>query len=211
MKAVVVANGGIERVDRVLNTIHPDDLIVCANGGTVNALALGLRPQVVIGDADSISPELRRELEAEGVSFIVCSPRKDETDAELALRYCVEHGARHILFLGALGGRLDHTLANLLLLADSTWRAVPVRIVGGRVSVELCSSRCEITGKAGDIVSLLPWGGDVTGIQTEGLEYPLNDEALLFGPARGMSNTMLEDRAVVTVGSGLLLVLHQST
>jgi thiamine pyrophosphokinase len=211
MKAVLVASGGIEGVGGVLNTIHSDDLIVCANGGSVNALALGLRPQVVIGDADSVSPKLRRKLEGEGVSFIVCSPRKDETDAELALRYCVEHGAKSILFLGALGGRLDHTLANLLLLADSTWRAVSVRIVDGRVSVELCSSRCEIAGKPGDIVSLLPWGGDVTGIQTEGLEYPLNDEPLFFGPARGMSNIMLEDQAVVTVGNGLLLVVHLAT
>lgn len=211
MKAVVVANGEIKDVERVLNTISPDDLIVCADGGTANALALRLRPQVVIGDVDSVSPELRRELEGEGVQFIVCSPRKDETDAELALRYCVEYGANHILFFGALGGRLDHTLANLLLLADPTWRAVPIRIVDGRVSVELCSSRCEITGKAGDIVSLLPWGGDVTGIQTEGLEYPLNDEMLFFGPARGMSNVMLGDRAIVTVGSGSLLVVHQAT
>lgn len=211
MKAVLVANGKIEGADRVLEMIHSDHLIVCANGGTVNALALGLRPQVVIGDVDSVSPKLRRELQGEGVSFIVCSPRKDETDAELALRYCVEHGAKHILFLGALGGSLDHALANLLLLADPTWRAVSVRIVDGRVSVELCSSRCEIAGKPGDIVSLLPWGGDVTGIQTEGLEYPLNDEPLFFGPARGMSNIMLEDQAVVTVGNGLLLVVHLAT
>jgi thiamine pyrophosphokinase len=210
MRAVLVANGEIHVVEHILDTIGPNDLIVCADGGAARALALGLTPQVVIGDTDSMSPEVRRELEEAGTHFVVCSPSKDETDSELAMHYCVEQGASHILFLGALGDRLDHTLANLLLLAEPTWRAVSVRIMDGNVSVELCSSRCEITGKPGDIVSLLPWGGEVTGVQTSGLQYPLEDEPLPFGAARGVSNVMLGKHAVVTIRSGLLLVVHQA-
>lgn len=208
MKAVVVANGEIEGNDLLASKIGPDTMIVCADGGTANALALGLRPHVVVGDIDSISAELRRELEVNGVEFVIHTPQKDETDTELALRYCVAHGAESILFVGALGGRLDHALANLSLLAEPTWRSIPVRIIDGRATIELCSARCDISGRAGDVVSLLPWGGDTKGVSTEGLEYPLNNEALFFGPARGVSNVMLDEHATITVQEGLLLVIH---
>jgi len=208
LKAVVVANGVVKKGDWARNAVESSDLIVCADGGTVNALSLGLQPQVVIGDVDSVNPELRRTLEDEGTEFIIHSPRKDETDAELALCYCVEQGADLVLFLGALGGRLDHELANLLLLADSKLRSVRVRMVDDDISIELCSRRCEVFGNAGDIVSLLPWSGDVTGVRTSGLEYLLDGETLFFGPARGMSNVLVGDRAVIEVETGLLLVMH---
>jgi thiamine pyrophosphokinase len=208
VRAVVVANGEMGDTNLVLEEIGPDDLIVCADGGTLNALALGLRPQVVVGDVDSISSDLRHDLEAQGTRFIVHSPHKDETDTELALKYCVEQAVSGILFLGALGGRLDHMLANLLLLADPAWRSVPILVMDGPVSVHLCSVRCEIFGQAGDVVSLLPWGGDAKGIRTDGLEYPLHGETLFLGSARGVSNVMLGGRAVVMVDKGLLLVIH---
>ena len=211
MKAVVVANGEIQNEGLILNEISRDAMIVCADGGTANALALGLSPHVVIGDLDSISPKLRRNLEAEGTEFIAYPSHKEETDTELALRYCVARGAESILFVGALGGRLDHTLANLSLLAERTWRSIPVRIVDGRTVIELCSSRCDVSGSTGDIVSLLPYGGDVKGVCTEGLEYPLKDETLFFGPARGVSNVMLSDHATIVVKEGLLLVIHYKT
>ena len=136
---------------------------------------------------------------------------KDESDTELALQYCVKHGATEIILLGALGGRLDHMIANLLLLADPLWRDIPVRIIDGDTQIELCTAGCEISGDPGDIVSLLPWGGDATGVRTEGLEYPLVDEPLLFGPARGLSNVMLGRNAVVTLATGRLLVIHHKT
>lgn len=208
MQAIVVANGEIHGREPVLREVTPGALIVCVDGGTTNALALGLVPHVIIGDMDSVTVPQRRELEAAGTKFIVHSTHKDESDTELALRYCVEQGANEILLLGALGGRLDHMLANLLLLADPTWQGIPLRIVDGDTRIELCTARCEIAGAAGDIVSLLPWGGDALGVHTEGLEYPLVDEPLYFGPARGLSNVMRGERAAVTVRAGRLLVIH---
>ena len=208
MQAVVVANGELDSREPVLREVAPGALIVCADGGTTNALALGLVPHVIIGDMDSLDEALLRELEAGGTQLVVHPSHKDESDTELALRYCVEHGASELLLLGALGGRLDHLLANLLLLADPTWQGIPLRIIDGDTRIELCTARCEIAGAAGDIVSLLPWGGDALGVHTEGLEYPLVDEPLYFGPARGLSNVMRGARAAVTVRAGRLLVIH---
>ena len=210
MRAVVFANGRLESNAAIRRAVRPDDLLVCADGGTRNALALGVRPHVVIGDADSVAPQLRLELEETGTRFIVYPTRKDETDAEIALSYCIDQGADSILFLGALGGRLDHALANLLLLGSSELGSIPIRILDGDVAIELCRKRSDIEGSLGDIVTLLPWGGDVTGVVTEGLEYPLRDEALRFGLARGVSNVMTGTAASVSVNSGLLLVYHQS-
>lgn len=211
MNAIVVANGEIENVERVVREVGPDTLIVCADGGVANALALGLKPHVVIGDLDSIDTGLRQKLQESGIEFITYPSHKDETDSELALRYCIARGAESILFIGALGRRLDHSLANLLLLADPMWRSASVRIVDGPTTIELCSSRCEISGQPGDIVSLLPLGGDARGVRTEGLEYPLRDETLFFGPGRGVSNVMLDHHAAVTVQEGLVWVIHVDT
>lgn len=210
MRAVVVANGELENSEAARYALRPDDLIVCADGGTRIALDLGVWPDVVIGDADSVPAQVRQQLEERGTPFIVYPVRKDETDAELALTYCIDHGADSVLFLGALGGRLDHALANLLLLGASEFAAMPIRILEGAVTIETCRKRCEISGQAGDIVTLLPWGGDVTGVVTQGLEYPLRDEVLRFGLPRGVSNVMTGSSATISVDSGLLLVYHQA-
>lgn len=210
MRAVVIANGRLDAERAAWPDVRrqPDDLVICADGGLRNALELGLPPDVVLGDFDSAADEQVREAEAMGARLIRFPAHKDETDSELALRYAVDHGATEILFLGALGGRLDHTLANLFLLAAPELAGVPVRIVDGSASLELCRDRCEIRGRPGDIVSLLPLAAPVTGVVTVGLEYPLNNETLPFGAARGVSNVMLGEAASVSISDGLLAVFH---
>ncbi len=209
MQVVVVANGRMDgKQSRWLDAQRPDGLVICADGGVDNALKLGLVPHVVLGDFDSAPGEALRRAEALGAQMVRFPAHKDETDAELALRYAVSHGATDILFLGALGGRIDHALANLFLLAAPEWVGVRVRIADGGTTVELCRDRCEIRGQAGDIVSLLPLTSDVAEVVTEGLEYPLRGETLRFGPARGVSNVMLSEVAHVSISGGLLIVIH---
>lgn len=209
MIAAVFANGRVKDSDWLRRQIEGVGLVVCADGGTYHALKLGRMPDVVIGDIDSLSDEVRSALTAWGTRFVLHGVRKDETDAELALRYCVERGTERILFIGALGGRLDHALANVLLLAAEEFRSVPIVLLDDRTKVTLCRNWCQLSGSPGDIVSLLPWGGDVRGVWTEGLEYPLREETLSFGLARGVSNIMLGDAASVGLESGLLLIVHR--
>jgi thiamine pyrophosphokinase len=211
MRAVVVANGRIDGPWPIrLERQQANDLVICADGGVDNALRLGLVPHVVLGDFDSAPGDALRRAEVLGAQMVRFPTHKDETDAELALRYAVSHGATDILFLGALGGRIDHALANLFLLAAPEFAGVRVRIADAATTIELCRDRCEIRGQAGDIVSLLPLTSDVAGVVTEGLEYPLRGETLRFGPARGVSNVMLGEVARVSVSDGLLTVIHIS-
>ena len=131
----------------------------------------------------------------------------DETDTELALRAALERGAEEIYLLGALGGRLDHSLANLLLLALPELEGVRVTILAGRQRALAVRGQAEIRGRPGDLVSLVPIGGDAEGIWTTGLEYPLQGGTLRLGAARGISNVLTAPLATVRVERGILLAV----
>jgi thiamine pyrophosphokinase len=211
MRAIVIANGhvGNSEASRVQN--WPYDCVICADGGAQHALGLGLALDVVVGDLDSLDGDLRARLEDEGCQVLVHPPRKDETDLELALRYAIDHGVDEILILGALGGRIDQTLANVLLLALPELQKVKTRIVAGDQEMFLIRGQAFIEGQVGDTVSLLPIAGDVRGITAEGLEYPLQHGTLKFGPTLGISNVLTAPVARVQVRQGLLLCVHISS
>jgi thiamine pyrophosphokinase len=210
MRAIIVANGQVLSDATYAHLVQEGDRIIAADGGASVALALGLQPDLVVGDLDSLAPELRGFLAARGCEFLDHPARKDETDTELAIRRAIELGAEEIVLLGAIGGRLDHTLANVMLLAMPELAHVRARIEDDTTSVVLLQAGedLELRGAVGDLVSLLPLGGDVTGITTSGLEWSLQDATLRLGLARGVSNVMTAALARVSVTGGLLLVVH---
>jgi thiamine pyrophosphokinase len=207
MRVIIFANGLFPDPAAHRRLLRPGDLVIAADGGTLHARAAGVTPQVVIGDLDSLPADLRDELAAGDTRLISYPPAKDETDLELALLHAVEQGAEEIVILGALGGRLDQTLANLLLLALPALRGLDVRIVEGDQTAFLIRHEATIEGQAGDVVSLIPLGGDAAGVTTVGLEWPLEGDTLHFGPARGVSNLLLGRQARVRVREGLLLCI----
>ncbi len=215
MRAIIFANGESADPQGTRDLLHPDDLIIAADGGTRYALAAGVIPHVVIGDLDSLPPADQARLEAAGSQIIHFSPRKDETDLELALLHAVREGATEIVILAALGGRLDQTIANVLLLSLPELSGLDVRIVEGPQTAFLIRDGRDdalIEGQPGDTVSLIPLGGDAVGVTTEGLEWSLHEDSLRFGPARGVSNVLAAQIARVRVRRGLLLcvVTHVS-
>lgn len=185
-----------------------ETLLIAADGGARVAFALGLSVRVVIGDLDSITADELALLEGAGARVLRYPAEKDETDLELALLYAAGQGATRIRILGAMGDRLDQTISNLYLLALPALAGRDVRIVAGRQEAYLLPAGGVIMGAPGDTISLLPLNGPAHGVRTEGLEYPLRGEDLIFGPARGVSNLMNGTTARVTVESGLLLVVH---
>lgn len=210
--AVLLFANGIftpgEAVQRVLAAQH-SPTIVCADGGALHARALGLQPQTIIGDMDSLSAADVLAFEAAGAQIIRHPPEKDETDLELALHFCHELGAQSVVILGGLGGRFDQTLANILLLTLPALASMRIELVDGAQTIRLLSAGVhQITGAVGDTVSLIPLQSAATGITTRGLQYALRNETLPLGPARGISNVMLAEKAEVELGGGLLLLAH---
>ena len=212
-RTVIIANGLPPEEATARRWLQPDDdstpvRLICADGGARIALALGLMPEVVVGDLDSLDEAALAQLKAMGCRFVVYSAAKDWTDLELALKLAVQQGATEIVILGALGGRLDQELANILLLLLPELQDISTRIVDDRQEMFVARNQAEIVGQSGDVVSLIPLGGDAEGIVTEGLLYPMRDEPLLSGPARGVSNVLTGPVAHVTLRSGALLIVH---
>lgn len=208
MRAVIFANGTPPPPALARHIAQKADLVICADGGSRVAIALDVRPDCVIGDMDSLDEETMATLRGWGVEILVYPVRKDETDLELALLYAAEAGAASITILGATGGRPDQMLANVMLLALPQLRGISTQILDEDNEIQLIRGEDTIAGEAGDVVSLLPLGGDAVGVETEGLEYALAGSTLALGAARGISNVMTGPLARVKIASGLLLVVR---
>lgn len=211
VNVLLFANGELNRgvmLDRLLASVD-SPRIVCADGGALHARALGLCPHMIIGDLDSLSAEQVASFKADGAEIFRHPPEKDETDLELTLHHCRQTGAKSIQILGALGGRFDQTMANVLLLTLPDFRDMRIEIIDGDQVVRLLRPGShQIDGASGDTISLIPLTNAADGIRTRGLQYSLADETLRLGPARGISNVMLTDEATVKFASGLLLLVH---
>ncbi|BBB49410.1 thiamine diphosphokinase [Pelolinea submarina] len=208
MRAVIFANGELQQPERLRALLRSDDYLISADGGLRHLRALDLRPQLLIGDLDSVSqPDV--EWLAGGATEIRKFPaEKDFTDLELALRAARERGTESILLAAALGGRLDQTLANIALLRLPELSGMDVSLDDGLTEVRLITANLTIHGHTGDIVSLIPQASVVKGVRTHALQYPLNAETLSPGETRGISNVMLSAQAAVEIESGELLCVH---
>jgi len=208
VRAVIVANGAYEHPDRLLALIDSADWVIAADGGANWLAAHDRLPHVLIGDLDSVHPDVLRALALGDCRLVRYPPQKDETDTELALHEALSLGAQRITLVGAWGGRMDHALANVLLLALPELAALHVVLFDGRSYAYLLRAELTLQGEVGDLLSLLPIGGEARGIVTEGLAYPLRDETLALGPARGVSNVFSAEAVRVTLRAGLLLAVH---
>jgi thiamine pyrophosphokinase len=191
--------------------------VVAADGGARHAAGLGLDIDLWVGDGDSIGADALADLEAAGVPLERSRPDKDESDTELAVRAALAHGARDLVIVGALGGRrIDHALANIGLLAMPELGGRSAIILDARSRISLLRApgpdgaavERSLPGAVGGLVTLLAHGDGVDGVTTRGLAYPLADERLEAGPARGLSNVRTAPDAAVRVRRGRLLVVE---
>jgi thiamine pyrophosphokinase len=210
-QALVFANGEINDGPRVRQALAaaPDALVIAADGGARIAAYFERPIDLIIGDMDSVGEATLAALAAAGTEVDRYPDHKDETDLELALMRAVERGYSWIRIIGGLGGRLDQSLSNVYLLALPILQGCDVALVAdGYEARILLPGTTTLHGAAGDTVSLIPLSGVAERVRTELLEYPLHDEDLYFGPARGVSNVMTGPVASVTLAGGALLLVH---
>jgi len=208
-RAVIFVNGVLPSLTAARALLRPDDIFLAADGGARLALRLGVMPEVVLGDMDSMDEETRAALERGGTDFQVFPRDKDETDLELALFFALKKGAREVRVLGASGGRLDQTLANLALLGNDAFAALDLRADDGVEEAFFVRDHAEIQGRSGEVVSLIPLGVAAEGVFTENLRWVLRGETLYPHQTRGVSNEMTGTRASVRLKAGMLFCVHR--
>lgn len=210
---VIFANGqgqGTADYAHIAARMDADDVVCCADGGVNHALAMGLKPAVIIGDCDSIAPELAEQLQAQGIAFERAPKNKDETDLQLALDWALAQGAGEVMLVTATGGRLDLLLANVLLMCRPAYQYTHVTLVDGAqwACVLHAHDAFELHGTVGDGLSLLPLSPTVESVCLKGTQWPLKNETLQFGDSRAVSNVFVKPKIKLEIGDGMLLVIH---
>jgi thiamine pyrophosphokinase len=207
VSTALVFAGGDPPARTALRDLPAADLVVAADSGLGHARALGVPVDVVVGDLDSVERADLDAAVAAGAAVESHPTAKDATDLELALLAARDRGAREIVVVGGHGGRLDHFLANLLLLATPALADVYVRARLGDAAVTVVRDQAELAGSPGALCSLLPVGGPAEGVRTERLRFPLDRETLFPGSTRGISNEFLTATATVALERGVLLAV----
>lgn len=207
-RVVLFANGDLPAPEKLRTLLQPTDILIAVDGGLRHILTLGLTPNLILGDLDSANPEDVQRLKAQGVPVRRYPIEKNETDIELALQAALEYHPQVIWIAAALGGRLDQTLGNIFLLTRPELEDVDIRLMDGEQEVFLIRDQAPLSGEPGQIVSLLPLTGPVTGVTTSQLAFPLNHETLFPDHTRGISNRMMSTTAAVSIDNGILLCIH---
>jgi len=203
----VVFAGGDRPPRRAVDDLSDEAFVVAADSGVEHALALGWRVDLVVGDLDSADPAAIEGATAGGAVVERHPTDKDATDLELALEAVRDRGCERVVVVGGHGGRLDHFLANALLLASPAFSSLRVEARVGYADAVVVRDHAVLHGRVGDLCSLLALGGPALGVRTEGLRFPLCGDDLLPGSTRGVSNELLEPVASVSLGDGVLLAV----
>lgn len=204
MRALIVLGGDVPSETLLTEQMDKAQLTIAADSGLDAYLRYGKMPNILLGDMDSVDEAAKAQYEKCGGRMQVYPRMKDDTDGVAALDYAMAAGAKEIILLGALGGRMDHALANCMLLVRGANRGVQVEIVSERERVLLVRGRRSLSGKVGSLLSLLPLG-DAKIRTLEGLFYPLQDYEMRCDYPIGVSNVFVEEEAVVEVAQGDVL------
>jgi thiamine pyrophosphokinase len=208
MGYLIVANGVEDEVAWLRPWLVSADCVIAADGGSNLLRRLDWLPDLVIGDGDSADSATQAWLRQNGVPWQRVPAEKDQTDLELALRHALAASDDPIRIAGAFGGRVDHWLANILLLADPALAGRDVALISADTRLWLVRDTLEIDGAPGDIVSLLPLAGPARVAHTSGLAWPLQQSVLAFGSPRGVSNHLTAPVARITLAEGMVVCIH---
>lgn len=206
MKIAIILSGVIEDYEYHKDIISNYDIVICGDGGANHAYKMNIIPNYILGDLDSINTEVKDYYETKNVEFMKFPVKKDKTDAEICIDYAHTLKATEIVLLGALGGRMDHAMANVNLLYYILKKDIKGSILNETDSIYISNSELTIRGNIGDNISLIPLYGDVVGVTLEKLEYPLNNFTIKKGSSIGISNRMVDNDCKISLKNGYLLI-----
>ncbi len=208
VRTILVIAGGDPVTIEELGPVPEGAMVIAADSGIDRAAELGLPVDLAVGDFDSVTAAALAAVERSGARVERHPEAKDRTDLELALDAALVERPARVIVIGGHGGRLDHFLANAMLLAAPAYASLDIVAHMGPARVTVVRRVATLRGSPGDLVTLVPVGGVASGVVTDGLRYPLAGEDLEPGSTRGVSNEMTEAEATIRVTAGVLLAVQ---
>lgn len=206
-RVLIFTGGSLEEND--IKEIQPEDTVIGADYGAWFLVQHGITPDLSAGDFDSVTEEQLCKIKNNSKQFVICDPiNKNLSDTELALEYAIEMKPQEIIIFGAIGTRLDHTLANIQILSSVLKRGITCSIRNRHNHISVTDSVHVVSRNDFPYVSLIPLSNEVTGITLEGFMYPLHEAVLTIGDSLGISNRLLDESGTVTIKEGFLLIIQ---
>ncbi|NLP30182.1 MAG: thiamine diphosphokinase [Clostridiales bacterium] len=208
MTSLIMINGEYSDDSWYQSRAHNFEFVLCGDGGANYARKYNIRPDLILGDMDSITDENLSYFKERNVEILTVPREKDFTDTQLSLYHMQNMGIKDITIWGGIGNRLDHTLANLYSAVDYVKKGIKITFESPSLTIHIIIDRLIIKGDVGDTISVLALSEYAKGVSLDGFKYPLKEVELeAFNPI-GISNVLVNNEARVKVAEGVLAVFH---
>ena len=206
-RVIIIANGEIEDLRFYRSVITEEDFIICADGGSYLAYLLGIRPDMIVGDVDSIDKELIEKFRKSNSDIIIAKfpKNKDKSDLELALERAVILKPNEIIILAGLGKRIDHELTNILLMLGQKEYLYKIKFLSNNSELFTLSKNTVIKNKKGKVLTLIPLTAVIKNVNTDGLKYEIKNKNLMWGNSLTLSNIIMKKEAKIEHDGGILI------
>lgn len=204
MTTLIVGNGSDIDKSHIENLNI--DYVICADGGLEKVKRLGLIPNLILGDFDSVNKSVLEDYKNLNIEVVTFPSEKDYTDMELAISHAVKMGFKDIILVGASGTRLDHTVANMLLIEKYHKKDINIRIIDNNNFIQIITDSMIIPFRKNYYVSLIPLSENIEGLTLEGFKYPLNNINVERGSTLCISNEVSEDVGLIKLNKGSAFV-----
>lgn len=207
MKGLIISNGEISDLNLLKSVAMDVDFIICADGGTNHITKINVKPDLVVGDLDSISNDTLELIKRENIKIQRYNTHKDATDTELATEYLIEKGFDEIIFMGVTGSRVDHTLANIFILDKLLKKGINGVIIDKKNKVYITNNEMYVSREEGTFISVIPITSNGAIVTLKGFEYETDKVEFKFSSTLGVSNRVVEKSGYIKVENGTCLVI----
>lgn len=204
---VLIITGGDLKINNIIN-YKEFDLIIAVDGALHFTKKHNIKVDVAVGDFDTVEVDILKFYRMKGIEILEYSTDKNYSDTHLAIITAIKRGGKSIVLMGAIGSRLDHTLANIQVLMLPLEKGIPCKIINEYNCIRIMNKRLILNNDFGKYISLIPLTSKVTGITTKGLKYPLEQKALIIGESIGISNEIINKKAIIEIKEGILIVIQ---
>nr|WP_312576032.1 thiamine diphosphokinase [Sedimentibacter sp.] len=206
MSALIIGSGS----DISRDMLEPEKLnieyVICADGGLEKVENLQLIPNSIIGDLDSVDDIVLKKYLDMNIELKKYSAEKNYTDMELAIEYAIEKGFNDIILIGATGLRLDHTVANIMLIERYYKKGIHIKVIDNNNCIQIVTNNMEINNKRNYFVSIVPITDSIEGISLMGFKYPLDSVDVKRGSTLCISNQITSEKGNILLDKGAALV-----